>query len=187
MELALRLHTSISVYSGKAQETESYGQAAFIIYSFQKLWVRCESNSSNRIFKTSSPSQAGQQISNTARLSIITNFDNRRMPSCSKLLLELSGNPSIIASFVECSPSCVRSLFQRLQQVSMEMFCLRLSLRFWQFLKLQRYTLELYSWQYAASCIECTRQCTIDSHLSMTFRKLIEKYHFHCSMHIEIR
>ena len=60
MELAFRLHTSDSVYSGKAQETEPYGQAVFIIYSFRKLWARCESNSSNRAFKNSSPSQAGQ-------------------------------------------------------------------------------------------------------------------------------
>lgn len=61
-------------------------------------------------------------------------FWQRRMPSCSKLPLELSGNPSIIASFVDCSPSWVRPLFHWLQQVSMEMFCLPLSLRldsFW--------------------------------------------------------
>jgi len=60
MELALRLQTSVSVYCGKAQETESYGQAVFIIYSFRKLWARCESSYSNRTCQTSSPSQAGE-------------------------------------------------------------------------------------------------------------------------------
>jgi len=50
MELALRLQTSVSVHSGEVQETESFGQAVFIIYRFRKLWARCESNSSNRTF-----------------------------------------------------------------------------------------------------------------------------------------
>jgi len=56
----LRLQTSFSPLFCKAQETESYGQAVFIIYSFRKLWARCASNSSNRTSKTTSPSQVGQ-------------------------------------------------------------------------------------------------------------------------------
>jgi len=60
MDLALRLQTSVSVHSGKVQETESFGQAVFIIYRFRELRARCESNSSNRTFKTTSPPQASQ-------------------------------------------------------------------------------------------------------------------------------
>jgi hypothetical protein len=71
-------------------------------------------------------------------------FWQRRNPSCSKLLLEFSGNPSITASFVDCSPLPVRPLFHRLQQVSMKRFCLRLSLRFDSFwnssITIQNYT-----------------------------------------------